>query len=63
MNKFACRNVGIGCDFEVTAATKEETLKKALEHGGVVHANLMKGQSEIEQAKFMDVISASIKAV
>jgi predicted small metal-binding protein len=63
MEKFACKNVGIGCDFEVTAATKEETLKKAMDHGGDVHANLMVGQSEEEQARFMDVIVASIEPV
>lgn len=63
MEKFACKNIGLDCDFEATGATKEETLKKAMEHGGVVHADLMKDMTQEQSAQFAKQLEASIKSV
>jgi len=62
MEKFACKNLGIDCDFVVTGATKEEVLMKAMEHGGTVHADLMKGMTKEQSAQFAQKLEASIKA-
>ena len=62
MEKFACKNLGVDCDFVVTGATKEEVLKKAMEHGGTVHADLMKGMTKEQSAQFAQKLVASIQA-
>ncbi len=62
MEKFACKNLGIDCDFVATGATKEEVLKKAMEHGGTVHAGLMKDMTKEQMADFGKKLEASIQA-
>ena len=63
MEKFSCKNLGIDCDFEVIGATKEEVLEKAMEHGGVVHADLMVGMTEEQSAEFAQQLAASIETI
>jgi len=63
MEKFACKTLGIDCDFVVTGATKEEVLKKAMEHGGTVHADLMKSMTKEQSAQFAQKLEAAIQAV
>jgi predicted small metal-binding protein len=63
MEKFACKNLGIACDFVVTGATKEEVLKKAMEHGGKMHADLMKNMTKEQGAEFAKKLEASIQKV
>jgi predicted small metal-binding protein len=62
MEKFACKNLGIDCNFVVTGATKAEVLKKAMEHGNAVHADLMAGMTKEQAAQFAQKLEASIKA-
>lgn len=63
MEKFACKNLGMDCDFVATGATKEEVLKKAMEHGGAVHADMMKGMTQEQMADFGKKLEASIQTV
>jgi len=63
MNKFACKDLGIDCDFVATGETKEETLKKAMAHGGTVHKDIMKGQTEEQMAAFDQMLKDSIQPV
>jgi predicted small metal-binding protein len=63
MEQFACKNLGIDCGFVATGATKEEVLKKAMEHGGAVHADLMKDMTKEQSAQFAQKLEASIQAV
>jgi predicted small metal-binding protein len=63
MEKFACKNLGLDCDFEVTGATKEDVMKKAMEHGSVVHADMMKEMTEEQMKAFGQQLEASIKSV
>jgi predicted small metal-binding protein len=63
MEKFACKTLGIDCNFVVTGATKEEVLKKAMEHGGTVHADLMKNMTQEQSAQFAQKLEAAIQAV
>jgi predicted small metal-binding protein len=62
MLKFACKNLGVDCDFVVTGATKEEVLNKAMQHGGIVHADLMKSMTKEQATQFAQQLEASIKA-
>jgi predicted small metal-binding protein len=61
MEKFACKSLGINCDFVVTGATKEEVLKKAMAHGGTVHADLMKNMTKAQSADFAKKLEAAIQ--
>lgn len=63
MKEFACKNLGIDCDFVVSGETKEEVLQKAMAHGGTVHADLMDGMSEEESEAFAQKLEASIKTI
>jgi len=62
MEKFACKNLGVDCNFEATGATKEEVMKKAMEHGGVVHADLMMNMTKEQSEQFAKQLAASIKS-
>jgi len=62
MEDFACKRLGLDCDYVVTGATKEEVMKKAMEHGGTVHADLMKGMTEEQLAQFAQKLEAAIQA-
>jgi predicted small metal-binding protein len=63
MEKFACKDLGVDCNFETTGATKEEVMQKAMAHGGVVHADLMKAMSKEQLAEFAQKLEAAIKSV
>ena len=62
MEKFACKNLGIDCDFVATGETKEEVMKMAMAHGSVVHADLMKNMTPEQMAEFGKALAASIQA-
>lgn len=61
MEKFACKDLGLDCSFSTTGATKEEVMKKAMEHGGVAHADLMKNMTAEQSAAFAKQLDAAIK--
>ena len=63
MEKFACKNLGLDCNFETSGATKEETMQKAMAHGNVVHAELMKNMTEEQMKAFGQQLEASITSV
>jgi predicted small metal-binding protein len=61
MQKFACKDLGVNCNFTTTGATKEEVMKKAMEHGNAVHADLMKKMTPEESKAFAKQLEAAIK--
>jgi predicted small metal-binding protein len=61
MEKFACKNLGLDCDFVAEGATKEEDMKMAMEHGNVVHADMMKDMTPEQMAEFGQKLEASIQ--
>jgi predicted small metal-binding protein len=61
MLKFACKDVGVECDFVATGVTAEEVKEKAFAHAGVVHAGLLKAMNEDELAKLTKAVEANIK--
>ncbi len=63
MLKFACRDLGVDCNFVATGESVEEVKKQAFEHAGVVHADMLKAMSEDEQAQMIAAVEMSIKAV
>ncbi|HEY3311454.1 MAG TPA: DUF1059 domain-containing protein [Anaerolineales bacterium] len=62
MMQFACKNLGIDCNFVATGATTDEVYKAAVTHGNKVHADLMKNMTKEQMAAFDTKLKASIKA-
>ena len=63
MYRFACRDVGVDCNFVTTAKTVEEVKNQAFAHAGKVHADLLQGLGQEEMAKMTGAVEASIKFV
>jgi predicted small metal-binding protein len=61
METFACKSLGIDCDFVVSAPSKEEVLAQAMQHGGTVHADLMKDMTEEQSAQFAQKLQEAIQ--
>jgi len=61
MLKFACKDVGLKCDFVVTGATAKEVKEKAFAHAGVAHADMLKTMNKDEMAKLTKTVEANIK--
>ncbi len=61
MMKFACKDIGMDCDFVATGASKEEVMQKAMAHGGVTHADAMKNMTQEQMAQFGKQLEASIR--
>ncbi|OGO63810.1 MAG: hypothetical protein A2030_00950 [Chloroflexi bacterium RBG_19FT_COMBO_50_10] len=59
MLKYACRDLGMDCDFETTGATVEEVMKNVMAHAQVVHKDMLSKMSPMELAELnKNVISA-----
>ena len=52
--QFACRDMGMDCDFKATGKTVEEVKQKAMAHAQVVHADLLKTMSTPAQKAQME---------
>ncbi len=63
MEQFACKTLGLECDFVVTGNTKEEVMVQAMEHGSTVHADLMVGMTKEQSAEFAEKLEAAIETV
>jgi len=61
MEKFACKDLGLDCNFTATGATRAEVRSKAMQHGGVVHADLMKNMTKEQSAAFTKKLDSVIK--
>ena len=62
MLKFACRDLGMDCDFVATGATVEEVKNQAFAHAGVVHADMLKTMSDEQKAQLTNAVETSIKS-
>lgn len=62
MESFACKTLGLDCDFVVTGPTKEEVMARAMEHGGTVHADLMQNMTPEQAADFAKKLEEAIQA-
>ncbi len=61
MFRYACKDVGVDCDFVTKGATVEEVKEKVFAHAGVVHADMLKAMNEDELAQLTKVVEANIK--
>jgi predicted small metal-binding protein len=61
METFACKSLGLDCDFVATGATREELMGKVMEHGGTVHADLMANMTPEQSAEFAKNLEKAIQ--
>jgi predicted small metal-binding protein len=54
MPQFACRDMGMDCDFVATGSTVEEVKAKAMAHAQAVHADILRTMSSPAQMAAMD---------
>jgi len=51
MLKYACRDLGVDCDFETTGVTVEEVTEKVFAHAQTVHKDMLSKMSPMELAE------------
>ena len=61
MLKFACKDVGVDCDYIATGETVEAVKRNAFAHAGVVHAEILKSMSQEQMAELSRSLEANIK--
>lgn len=63
MQEYACKNIGLECNYRTTGMTKEDAMKKALEHGMKAHGEMMSKMSKEESEQFTKKIENSLRPV
>jgi len=62
MYKFACKDMGMKCDFTTTGNSVEEVAKKAMAHAQQVHADVLKSMaSPAQMAQMEQSLKGAIK--
>jgi predicted small metal-binding protein len=63
MKTFACKDMGMECDFVATGATAEEVTRKAMEHAQIVHGEMLKQMTSTpaKMAEMQQALAKSIK--
>jgi len=56
MEKFSltCKDMGINCNFKAEGESKEEVIKKTMDHAKVAHPEVIKGKNEQDMKKMME---------
>lgn len=60
--KFACEDVGVDCNFIAAGKTVEEVKKKAFDHAGGAHADIIRGMTDAQKAEVTRTVTASIRS-
>ncbi len=63
MYKYACRDLGVDCDYVVSGETTEEVKEKVFAHAGVVHAEMLKAMNKDEIAQMTIAVEKAIKLI
>lgn len=63
MYQYACRDVGVDCDFVTRAETPEEVKKAVFEHAAVVHKDMMAAMTPEQTAQLQQDVDEAIKQV
>jgi predicted small metal-binding protein len=63
MFRYGCRDLGVDCDYVVTATTFEEVKEEVFAHAGVVHAEMLKGMTKDEIAQLTIAVEGAIKLI
>ena len=64
MKQFACKDMGMNCDYVTTGQTAQEVLQKAMAHAQQKHADVLKTMTSPEQmAQMQKQLESAIKSV
>ena len=64
MKQFACKDMGMNCDYVTTGQTVQEVLQKAMAHAQQKHADVLKTMTSPEQmAQMQKQLESVIKSV
>ena len=63
MDKYACRDLGVDCDFSVTAETKEKVKEAVFAHANVVHKEMLESMTPEQLADLEKAVEKAIKSV
>jgi predicted small metal-binding protein len=63
MYKYACRDLGVDCDFETTGATVEEVTQKVFAHAQVAHKDMLAKMSPMELAELNKKVGSAIHQI
>jgi predicted small metal-binding protein len=61
MHKYACRDLGVDCDFSVTAETHEKVKKAVFAHANVVHKEMLESMTPEQSADLEKAVDGAIK--
>jgi predicted small metal-binding protein len=61
MYKYACRDLGVDCDFSTTAETPEEVKKATFAHANVVHKEMLGSMTPEQLAELEKAVEGAIK--
>ena len=61
MYKYACRDLGVDCDFSTTAETPEEVKKATFAHANVVHKGMLESMTPEQLAELEKAVEGAIK--
>jgi predicted small metal-binding protein len=63
MYQYACRDLGVDCDFVTAAETPEEVKKAVFEHASVAHKDMMDSMTPEQTAQLQQAVDGAIKQV
>lgn len=61
MYKYACKDLGVDCDFSTTAETPEEVKKAVFAHADEVHGDMMQSMTQEQLADLQKAVDGAIK--
>ena len=63
MYQYACRDLGVDCDFVTTAETREEVKEATFAHAGVAHKDMLQSMTPEQLADLEKAVDGAIKTV
>ena len=61
MHQYACRDLGVNCDFSVTDETPEKVKNAAFAHANVVHKEMLEAMTPEQLAELEKAVDEAIK--
>jgi predicted small metal-binding protein len=61
VHQYACKDLGVDCDFSTTAESPEEVKKAVFDHAGVVHKEMLQSMTPEQLADLEKAVEGAIK--
>jgi predicted small metal-binding protein len=63
MFKYACKDLGVDCDFSITGETTEEVKKAVFAHANVAHKEMLQSMTPEQLAGLEKAVDGAIKPI